>query len=160
MGAMGLEKNQFLVTRHTDTEHEHIHILANRIRFDGSVTSDSQDYKRQEAVMRELERDYGLQRVAPSADAGRRAPTKGEIEEGIRTGQPSARQQLQQLCDGAAKGCRSVTDYLERLEAVGVELVPVVQLEGVEQAVVSPAAISITVGRAGCSYRDRTDHTG
>jgi len=31
---------------------------------------------------------------------------------------------------------------------------------GVEQAVVSPAAISITVGRAGCSYRDRTDHTG
>ena len=30
----------------------------------------------------------------------------------------------------------------------------------VEQAVVSPAAISITVGRAGCSYRDRTDHTG
>ena len=33
-------------------------------------------------------------------------------------------------------------------------------LDGVEQAVVSPAAISITVGRAGCSYRDRTDHTG
>lgn len=32
--------------------------------------------------------------------------------------------------------------------------------EGVEQAVVSPAAISITAGRAGCSYRDRTDHTG
>ena len=32
--------------------------------------------------------------------------------------------------------------------------------DGVEQAVVSPAAISITVGRAGCSYRDRTDHTG
>ena len=31
---------------------------------------------------------------------------------------------------------------------------------GVEQAVVSPAAISITAGRAGCSYRDRTDHTG
>ena len=130
MVEMGLEKNQFVVTRHTDTEHEHIHILANRIRFDGSVTSDSQDYKRQEAVMRELERDYGLHRVAPSADAGRRAPTKGEIEEGVRTGQPSARQQLQQLCDGAAKGCHSFTDYLERLEAVGVELVPVAQLEG------------------------------
>lgn len=33
-------------------------------------------------------------------------------------------------------------------------------LQGVDQAVVSPAAISITAGRAGCSYRDRTDHTG
>jgi len=130
MDGMGLEKNQFVITRHNDTEHEHIHILANRIRFDGSVTSDSQDYKRQEAIMRELERDYGLQRVAPSIEAERKAPTKGEIEGGIRTGQPSAKQQLQQLCDGAAKDCRSFTEYQERLEAVGVELVPVAQLEG------------------------------
>lgn len=130
MDGMGLEKNQFIVTRHTDTEHEHIHILANRIRFDGSVTSDSQDYKRQETIMRELERDYGLQRVAPSIEAERKAPTKGEIEGGIRTGEPSAKQQLQQLCDGAAKDCRSFSAYQERLEAAGVELVPVVQLEG------------------------------
>ena len=43
------------------------------------------------------------------------------------------------------------------LKRHGVELP---DLDGVEQAVVSPAAISITVGRAGCSYRDRTDHTG
>lgn len=130
MDGMGLEKNQFVITRHNDTEHEHIHILANRIRFDGSVTSDSQDYKRQETIMRELERDYGLQRVAPSHEAERKAPTKGEIEGGIRTGQPSARQQLQQLADAAAKDCRSFSAYQERLEAVGVELVPVVQLEG------------------------------
>lgn len=130
MDGMGLEQNQFVITRHNDTEHEHIHILANRIRFDGSVTSDSQDYKRQEAIMRELERDYGLQRVAPSHEAERKAPTKGEIEGGIRTGQPSARQQLQQLADAAAKDCSSFTVYQERLEAAGVELVPVVQLEG------------------------------
>ena len=130
MDGMGLEQNQFVITRHTDTEHEHIHILANRIRFDGSVTSDSQDYKRQEAIMRELERDYGLQRVAPSIEAERKAPTKGEIERAMRTGQPSTRDQLQKLCDGAAKDCRSFTEYQERLEAVGVELVPVAQLEG------------------------------
>ncbi len=36
----------------------------------------------------------------------------------------------------------------------------VTEQQGVDQAVVSPAAISITAGRAGCSYRDRTDHTG
>ena len=130
MDGMRLDKNQFIMTRHTDTEHEHIHILANRIRFDGSVTSDSQDYKRQEVIMRELERDYGLQRVASSIEAERKAPTKGEIEEHVRTGQPSAKQQLQQLCDGAAKGCRSFTEYQERLESVGVELAPVAQIEG------------------------------
>ncbi|MDM5182053.1 relaxase/mobilization nuclease domain-containing protein, partial [Massilia sp. DJPM01] len=130
MAGMGLENNQFVMTRHVDTEHEHIHILANRIRFDGSVTSDSHDYKRQEVIMRELEKDYGLQRVPSSIEAERKAPTKGEIEQHLRTGEPSTRQQLQQFCDAAARGCRSFTEYQERLEAVGVELVPVAQLEG------------------------------
>lgn len=127
---MGFTDNQFIITRHTDTEHEHIHILANRITHAGEVVSDGQDYKRQETIMREIERDYGLQRVAPSVEAERKAPTKGEIEGAIRTGQPSTRQQLQQLADAAAKDCPDFTTYQERLEAAGVELVPVAQLQG------------------------------
>ena len=75
---MGLDDNQYVLTRHTDTEHEHVHLLANRIRFDGSVTSDSHDWRRQEALMRDIERDLGLQAVAPSREAVRRAPTQGE----------------------------------------------------------------------------------
>lgn len=130
LSGMGFTDNQFVTTRHTDTEHEHIHILANRITHAGEVVSDSQDYKRQEAIMREIERDYGLQRVAPSIEAERKAPTKGEIEGSLRTGQPSTRQQLQQLADVAAKDCPSFSAYQQRLEAVGVELVPVAQLEG------------------------------
>ncbi len=127
---MGLENNQYIVTRHIDTEHEHVHLLVNRIRFDGGITSDSHDYRRQEVLMRAIEREYDLQRVAPSIDVQRHAPTKGEIEEGLRTGQPSTRQRLQQLCDAAAKDCDSFTDYAVRLESVDVQLVPVVQLEG------------------------------
>jgi hypothetical protein len=127
---MGLENNQYLVTRHTDTEHEHIHLLVNRIRFDGGVTSDSHDYRRQETLMRAIEREFDLQRVTPSIEVQRHALTKGEIEEGLRTGVPSTRQRLQQLCDGAAAHCHSFSEYAERLAAVGVELVPVTQLEG------------------------------
>ena len=127
---MGFKDNQFVITRHTDTEHEHIHILANRITHAGEVVSDGQDYKRQETIMREIERDYGLQRVAPSIEAERKAPTKGEIEGALRTGRPSTRDQLQKLCDGAAKDCPDFTTYQERLEAVGVELVPVAQMGG------------------------------
>lgn len=127
---MGFEKNQYVMTRHNDTEHEHIHIIANRIRYDGSVTSDSQDYKRQEVLMRQIEQQYGLEPVAPSNQAERRAPTKGEIEGAIRTGEPSTKQRLQQLADAAAKDCTSFTAYQERLEAAGVQLVPVVQSEG------------------------------
>ncbi len=131
---MGLENNQYLVTRHMDTEHEHVHLLVNRIRFDDSVTSDSHDYRRHEVLMREIERDFDLQRVRSSIDVERHAPTKGEIEEGLRTGIPSTRQRLQQLCDGAAERCGSFTEYAERLEAIGVELVPVIQLDGTKMS--------------------------
>lgn len=127
---MGLDNNQYVMVRHTDTDHEHIHIVANRIQFDGNVTSDSQDYKRQEVIMRQIERDYDLQQVASSSTADKRAPTKNEIERSIRTGEASTRQRLQQLCDGAAINSKSFTDYAERLEAVKVELIPVTQING------------------------------
>lgn len=127
---MGLENNQYIVTRHLDTEHEHVHLLVNRIRFDGGITSDSHDYRRQEVLMRAIEQEYDLQRVPSSIEVQRHAPTKGEIEEGLRTGQPSTRQRLQQLCDAAAKDCDSFKHYAASLEAAGVLLVPVLQLEG------------------------------
>ena len=127
---MGLEKNQYLVTRHTDTEHEHIHILANRIRLDGSVTSDSLDFKRQEVLMRKIELEYGLERVVPSLESVRRAPTKGEIENYVRTGQESTRLRMQHACDVAALGCTSFTDYVARLEKQAVEVMAITQLGG------------------------------
>ena len=127
---MELVANQYLITRHTDTEHEHIHILANRITNAGQVVSDSKDYQRQEALMREIEREYGLKQLAPSIESARRAPSRGEIEKQLRTAEVSTRVQLQQLADAAAKGCLSYSEYQERLEAAGVELVPVVQLDG------------------------------
>ncbi len=127
---MDLEQNQYVLTRHLDTDHEHVHLLANRIRFNGTVTSDSHDYRRQEALMRRIEHDLGLRQVALSRDCERRAASKGEIEEGLRTGCASTRQQLQQLCDAAMAECTGFAAYASRLMAVGVELVPVTQLEG------------------------------
>lgn len=128
LAGMGLTGNQYVITRHEDTEHEHIHLVVNRIGFDGKVVSDSHDYRRQEALMREIERDYQLQPVEASRDVIKRPATRGEIEEGLRTGVASTKQRLQHLCDAALRGCGSYTEYAERLEAAGVELVPVTQL--------------------------------
>jgi hypothetical protein len=134
INGMRLNQNQYVMSRHTDTEHEHIHLVVNRIQFDGAVTSDSHDYRRQEILMRALERDLGLRQIESSAQTERRAATKGEIEEGLRTGKPSTRQQLQQLCDAAAKGCDDFTRYAERLDAAGVDVVPVLQLDGTKMS--------------------------
>ena len=127
---MALNDNQYVVTRHTDTEHEHVHILANRITYAGQVVSDSQDFQRQEVLMRAIERDFGLQQLAPSRESERRAPTRGEIEKQIRTADVSTRVQLQQLADAAVARSSTYSQYREHLQAAGVELVPVLQQEG------------------------------
>jgi|GEM_PF-889875 len=127
---MDFVDNQYLITRHTDTEHEHIHILANRITHAGEVVSDSRDYQRQEVLMRAIERDYGLQQLAPSQESERRAPTRGEIEKQIRTHDVSTRVQLQQLADAAVARSTTYTEYRDHLEAAGVELVPILQKDG------------------------------
>lgn len=57
---MGYQNCPFVVVRHHDTEHQHIHIVTSRITLKGEVVSDAHDYRRAEVVMRQLEEDYGL----------------------------------------------------------------------------------------------------
>lgn len=130
LDGMGFGDTQYVMTRHTDTDHEHIHIVANRITFAGEVVNDSQDWKRQEALMREIERDYGLSPVAPSQVAERKAATQGEIESFARTGEASIKQRLQDFGASAMADCATFTEYVAWLEHVGVELIPTTQLDG------------------------------
>lgn len=121
---MGFKESQYVVTKHTDTEHPHIHILANRVSMKGEVVSDSRDYQRQEGIMRRLEQEYGLKEVTPSREAERRAPTKGEIECAVRTGKPSAKIALQNLVDKALHNQPDYAEFTRRLEKSGVDALP------------------------------------
>ncbi|KAK6033651.1 relaxase/mobilization nuclease domain protein [Ostertagia ostertagi] len=60
---MGFEKNQYLAVLHKDTLHQHIHIVTNRIGFDGKTLSDSNNYKKIAAYCRKMEDKYQLQEV-------------------------------------------------------------------------------------------------
>ncbi|MEB0261943.1 MULTISPECIES: relaxase/mobilization nuclease domain-containing protein [unclassified Mucilaginibacter] len=95
--AQGFTNNQYMIFRHYDADHPHIHLLVNRIGFDGSVVSDSNNYKKSEAVIRKLEKQYNLLSVESSSNVPRKAPTKDEIEMITRTGKASERMVLQEL---------------------------------------------------------------
>ena len=43
MRRMGITNTQYIVCRHTDREHQHLHIVANRVDNDGNTISDSND---------------------------------------------------------------------------------------------------------------------
>lgn len=60
---LGLEDNQWVAVKHKDTAHAHIHIVANRIGFDGKTVKDSNNYKKIAEFCRKAEFLYSLQKV-------------------------------------------------------------------------------------------------
>ncbi|WP_191165813.1 relaxase/mobilization nuclease domain-containing protein [Mucilaginibacter glaciei] len=60
MKAMGYEDNQYLIVRHHDADHPHVHLLVNRITYDGKVVSDSNNFHKSQAALRRLEKQYNL----------------------------------------------------------------------------------------------------
>ena len=59
----GFENNQYVSVLHKDTEHQHMHIIANRIGFDKKTVSDSNSYKRVASFCREMELKLNLRQV-------------------------------------------------------------------------------------------------
>ena len=51
---------QYILCRHTDTDHRHLHIVANRVDNNGNTISDRNDAIRNVAVCKALTREYGL----------------------------------------------------------------------------------------------------
>ena len=57
---LGYENVPFVIYRHNDTAHPHIHIILSRVGFDGKLTSDSFDGLKCRKIERELEREFEL----------------------------------------------------------------------------------------------------
>ena len=55
-----LNKTQYALVRHNDSEHDHVHVVVNRVQIDGSVVSDSNTYKRSHEATRAAEIAAGL----------------------------------------------------------------------------------------------------
>lgn len=60
MKGMGISDTQYLLVRHYDTKHPHMHLVFNRIDDYGKLISDKMWYVRNERVCKEIKRRYGL----------------------------------------------------------------------------------------------------
>src|SRR5579859_350968 len=122
--ANGFIQHQFIMFRHKDADHPHLHILVNRIGYDGKVLSDSNDYKRSETILRDLEVKYNLTRVTPSKEVKARAMTKDELEMMKRTNGLSQKLKLQVIVKNLLKERRGMTtqEFIQALESKGVNV--------------------------------------
>ena len=60
MERMGIKNTQYIIGRHFDKEHPHVHIAFNRIDNNGKTISDRNDRFRSERICKELTKMYGL----------------------------------------------------------------------------------------------------
>ena len=60
MEKMGIRDTQYIIGRHYDKEHPHVHIAFNRVDNNGRTISDRNDRYRSERICKELTRKYGL----------------------------------------------------------------------------------------------------
>ncbi|MGF1981034.1 MAG: relaxase/mobilization nuclease domain-containing protein [Nostoc sp. CmiSLP01] len=135
MKEMGFDANQFVIFRHHNTDDDHIHIAASRIRIDtGLVVHDSWDYVRSEKVLRQIEIDYDLVQVQGSREKLQRTPSTGQIrrirreQEEYELGklqQPPGRtikEELQQTIDRASVDNPQMPTLIMRLQQASVSV--------------------------------------
>jgi len=60
MKQMGIVNTQYIIARHFDKDHPHIHLVYNRVDNDGKTITDSNDRFRSEKICKELTEKYGL----------------------------------------------------------------------------------------------------
>lgn len=125
---MGFTDNQYVVVRHSDRSHDHIHIVAARGRLDGKCVSDWQDYYRSQKAIRCLETEYQLEVVAPSWEVERRGLTKGQKEQQRRESAAridptkSVKQLIQDIADQTICSCATPEQFIDKLKTAGVEV--------------------------------------
>ncbi len=123
--ANGFNQHQYIMFRHEDAGHPHFHILVNRIGYDGSIVSDSNDYARSEKVLRDLEKKYNLTQVVSSKHAKERSMTKNEMEMVQRRNTPSYKMAIQVIIKQVleSKKLMTTTEFISSLNAKGVAVI-------------------------------------
>jgi hypothetical protein len=110
---------QYVVITHADTDHEHLHIVANRIGYDGPTASDSNSYKRMAEFCREMERSYKL---TPVLSPNKFLKAEQRVAQSQRVDQ--RKETLKKHLGHAIKQCaniRQVKNYMEK-QGYAVEL--------------------------------------
>lgn len=118
MRRMGIVNTQYIVSRHTDTEHQHLHIVANRVDNNGNTISDRNDAVRNVAVCKALTREYGLHfskgKVNVKRDRLRgKDKVKYQIHDAVKAALPRCGS-WSELCDRLAKQGIGVNFKLDR----------------------------------------------
>lgn len=104
---MGLGNHEWTAVIHNETGNQHMHLVVKRVAWNGSIWTGERDALRAIAAAKALEIEHSLPVEAFRA-AGRKSPSKNEIELALRTETQPARITLRQVDDRATEDLRPI----------------------------------------------------
>ena len=113
----------FLVVEHYDKEYEHFHIIAGRIRDDGTTVKEWQMAERAIEATKELERELGLKQVEYKKSGDRRVKI-GEYKQMERTGELSVMTEAKFVIDEVLKNQPTAEEFVVSLQNSGFDVRP------------------------------------
>ncbi|TXJ27610.1 MAG: relaxase [Chitinophagaceae bacterium] len=112
---MGFDKNMYLGVFHNDTGHQHVHIIANRIGFDGKTLKDNHNFRKIAAFCRKAEIKFGMQQVL--------SPRKFLAENQRDLPRHDLRKErLHQDIQDALKGAKNYQEFEQVMKAKGYQI--------------------------------------
>ncbi|GJD22834.1 hypothetical protein RIVM261_077900 [Rivularia sp. IAM M-261] len=133
-------ESQYVAVRHHDRDHEHLHIIASRIRLDGSLVRDSYDYFNSQVSTRRLAAQLGLE-VTPTTNKsianrlkqeyGINTPISPNRSKSIRAVNskhktPTSKEVIREAIAEAIENSpnRDISTFIEHLEKSRVQVLP------------------------------------
>ena len=110
MKRMGIVNTQYVTCCHTDREHPHLHIVANRVDNDGNTISDRNDAIRNVAVCKALTREYGLHF----------SKGKEKVKRDRLRGKDKVKYKIYDAVKAALPRCNSWSELCDRLARLGI----------------------------------------
>lgn len=119
MKKMGITGTQYVVFRHKDQPHGHVHIVYNRVRNDGTAITGDSNFRKSIAVTKALTREYGL-----TFGKGKKHVRRERLR-----GKDAVKYHLYDTIREAMKSCHDWQSLRAALEAKGIRM-EVVQKAG------------------------------
>ena len=110
MNAMGIRNTQYVIFRHHDTPHPHIHIIYNRVDNDGKAIKGDTNFRKSTRVCRNLTEKYCL-----TMGVGKKSVRRERLK-----GRDAAKYKIYDTVTNAMDGCRSWKALISSLAEKGI----------------------------------------
>lgn len=123
---MGIVNTQYVVFRHHDKPHAHVHIVYNRVDNDGNAIAGDQGFRKSARITQALTREYGL-----AFGKGKKKVNRDRLQ-----GKDAVKYRIYDAVVDAMKTCRSMEALKAALSARGIGMNTISNAKGKTKGVV------------------------